>query len=225
MQITLICASGIRDTGFIGIQDPYVRVKHGHAKGKGQVCKDGGTAPRWNHTLELDYFENQPLVFMIKNSNLLKDDLIGTATMQPDQLNGIRNKGGEGEQITLPVFTQENRQKGEIQVKIAFNNDQRRDTFQSSPNFTAPLQQQYPRQSLGVPESPLSPYAPYQPTLFSCPSNLAPPQPNYYVEQQQRAQQQQQQFQQPQQNYNFYGQQQTQFGQGGSYPRIGYEDQ
>ncbi|KAK9808697.1 hypothetical protein WJX72_002165 [[Myrmecia] bisecta] len=117
MQVTIVCAKGLRDTAVFGVQDPFVVVHYGNLKFKTRKHRGGGTAPIWQETLTLPTQHGSPskISLEIKNAGVLKADKVGTAEVSLDR---AFNAGSD--EVDAPVHTKDGRQQGEIQIALKF---------------------------------------------------------------------------------------------------------
>lgn len=73
-------ANGLKETEFLGTQDPYAVVTIGGQKHKTKVHKDGGKRASWNESFQWTVNTESDLTLEVFNKNSMsKDDLIGAA--------------------------------------------------------------------------------------------------------------------------------------------------
>eukprot|EP00466_Bigelowiella_natans_P019295 jgi/Bigna1/68192/fgenesh1_pg.5_\ len=81
LKLTIVEASGLRDTNLVTRQNPIVYAKYKDVELKTSVCKGGHKTPKWNETLEFK-IDNPPgdteeIQVVIKDKETLKEDFLG----------------------------------------------------------------------------------------------------------------------------------------------------
>ncbi|GBG82767.1 hypothetical protein CBR_g36297 [Chara braunii] len=133
LKVTVVEGRALKDTGFVGLQSPYVIVKVGKEERRSKTHKSGGVSPQWNEELDsirLNNTDEHPTlqVSVLNEAFLLKDDHIG-ATQIP--LADVYELGVVENSFSLRTTT--DRLRGSISLIIRFDEDAPQRSFISQP--------------------------------------------------------------------------------------------
>ncbi|KAG2494661.1 hypothetical protein HYH03_007177 [Edaphochlamys debaryana] len=98
LWITIQHAKDLKNVELFGRQDPYCVVKVGDKAFRTHVARNGGRCPVWNESFEFHCVHHHSVEILIKDSDILRDELIGIATIP---LEAVRHKGHD--HVSVPV--------------------------------------------------------------------------------------------------------------------------
>ena len=120
MEITIVSASKLKNTAYVGKMDPYCVVFFLGEKTRTKTIKNGGSDPVWEESYKCKTssdITDQTIKLMIKNENrMLSDEIIGVSEMS---LGDCFRLGKDT--IDAPVLSAKTRERvGDVRVRCEF---------------------------------------------------------------------------------------------------------
>ncbi|EFJ43588.1 hypothetical protein VOLCADRAFT_106750 [Volvox carteri f. nagariensis] len=115
LTVTIEYAKDLKDKDWFGKQDPFAVIRVGGQTFRTRTHNNGGKNPVWNETFNINIVNDNTIDMTIYDSDLGKDDFIGTATIS---LVKAREQGHDYQQC--PVRTKSGKQHGFVAVRLQF---------------------------------------------------------------------------------------------------------
>ena len=125
LEITIVSASKLKNTAYVGKMDPYCVVFFLGEKTRTKTIKNGGSDPVWEESYKCKTssdITDQTIKLMIKNENrMLSDEIIGVSEMS---LGDCFRLGKDT--IDAPVLSAKTRERvGDVRVRCEFRANER----------------------------------------------------------------------------------------------------
>ncbi|KAG2439068.1 hypothetical protein HYH02_006595 [Chlamydomonas schloesseri] len=116
MSVTLEFAKDLKDADWFGKQDPYCIIRVGGQTFRTRTAVDGGRNPVWNETFRFNIINENSVDVEIKDEDVGKDDVIGTATFS---LAKARESGTDRIQAAV-VSKKSRKQRGFLSIALSW---------------------------------------------------------------------------------------------------------
>ncbi|KAG2432134.1 hypothetical protein HXX76_009060 [Chlamydomonas incerta] len=116
MSVTLEFAKDLKDSDWFGKQDPYCIIRVGGQTFRTRTAVDGGRNPVWNETFRFNVINENSVDVEIKDEDVGRDDLIGTATFS---LAKARESGADRIQAGV-VSKKSRKQRGFLSIVLSW---------------------------------------------------------------------------------------------------------
>ncbi|KAG2439059.1 hypothetical protein HYH02_006586 [Chlamydomonas schloesseri] len=116
MAVTLEFAKDLKDSDWFGKQDPYCIIRVGGQTFRTRTAVDGGRNPVWNETFRFNIINENSVDVEIKDEDVGKDDVIGTATFS---LAKARESGTDRIQAAV-VSKKSRKQRGFLSIALSW---------------------------------------------------------------------------------------------------------
>lgn len=106
------------NTDLIKSMDPFVEIKHLDQITRSQIKNGAGKNPVWKETLTIQVKENEIILFNVFDSDILKNDLIGTGAYELKNAKEFMQNPNTKEKIQLYVHS--SNYAGELLISLSF---------------------------------------------------------------------------------------------------------
>ena len=116
-QVIVEFAQGIRNSDWIGRQDPYVVLSIGRMTFRTNTCRSGGTSPVWHQSLQFPVGNENDLHVRVLDDDIGRDAVLGTGFLS---LSGVRSSPGQRLSVQVPLRAPNNQPMGFVQLGLQF---------------------------------------------------------------------------------------------------------
>jgi hypothetical protein len=120
-QVVVEYAQGIRNSDWIGRQDPYIVMTCGSMSFRTKTCRSGGTSPVWHQMLQFPVENENDIHLRVLDDDIGTDALLGTGVIS---LAGARTSPGQKVTVQVQVRAPNNQPKGFVQLALQFQPSQ-----------------------------------------------------------------------------------------------------